>query len=92
MTCYMLSPVYYELYGLTRVSGEGGLPSALVSGVGEHLDEDEVTDYGLIAASRKETITWHGYEIQVPPLDLQLEVSERRGLTNHVEQIKHALF
>jgi hypothetical protein len=62
-----------------------------VGGVDEHLDEDEVTDYGPIAASRKETITWHGYEIQVPPLDLQLQVSERRGLTSRVEQIKRAL-
>lgn len=62
-----------------------------VGGVDEHLDEDEVTDFGPIAASRKETITWRGYEIKVPPLDLQLLVSERRGLTNRVEQIKRAL-
>ena len=62
-----------------------------VGGVDENLDEDEVTDFGPIAASRKETITWHGYEIQIPPLDLQLLVSERRGLANRVEQIKHAL-
>ena len=62
-----------------------------VGGVDENLDEDEVTDFGPIAASRKETIIWHGYEIQVPPLDLQLLVSERRGLTNRVEQIKHAM-
>ena len=62
-----------------------------VGGVDEHLDDDEVSDFGPIAASRKETITWHGYEIQVPPLDLQLLVSERRGLTNRIEQIKHAL-
>ncbi len=62
-----------------------------VGGVDEHLDEDEVSDFGPIAASRKETITWHGYGIQVPPLDLQLQVSERRGLTSRVEQIKRAL-
>ena len=62
-----------------------------VGGVDKHLDEDEVSDFGPIAASRKETITWRGYEIQVPPLDLQLLVSERRGLTNRVKQIKRAL-
>ena len=62
-----------------------------VGGVDEHLDDNEVSDFGPIAASCKETITWHGYEIQVPPLDLQLLVSERRGLSNRVEQIKHAL-
>jgi hypothetical protein len=62
-----------------------------VGGVDEHIDEDEITDYGPVAASRKETIIWHGYELHVPPLDLQLQVSERRGLTNRVEQIKRAL-
>ena len=62
-----------------------------VGGVDEHLDDDEISDFGPIAASRKETITWHGYKIQVPPLDLQLMVSERRGLTNRVEQIKGAM-
>lgn len=62
-----------------------------VGGVDAHVDDDEITDYGPIAASRKETIIWHGYELQVPPLDLQLQVSERRGLTNRVEQIKRAL-
>jgi hypothetical protein len=59
-----------------------------VGGVDERLDDDEISDFGPKAASRKETITWHGYEIQIPPLDLQLLVSERRGLTNRVEQIK----
>jgi hypothetical protein len=53
-----------------------------VGGVDEYLDDDEVTDFGPVAASRKETITWHGYALEVPPLDLQLLVSERRGLTN----------
>ena len=62
-----------------------------VGGVDENLDEDEISDFGPIAASRKETIIWHGYEIHVPPLDLQLLVSERRGLTNRVEQIKGAM-
>ncbi len=62
-----------------------------VGGVDEHLDDDEVSDFGPIAASRKETVTWHGYKIQVPPLDLQLLVSERRGLTSRVEEIKRAL-
>lgn len=62
-----------------------------VGGVDEHLDEDEISDFGPLAASRRETITWHGYEIQVPPLDLQLMVSERRGLVNRVEQIKGAM-
>lgn len=62
-----------------------------VGGVDEHLDDDEVSDFGPIAASRRDTIIWHGYEIQVPPLDLQLLVSERRGLTRRVEEIKRVL-
>jgi hypothetical protein len=50
-----------------------------IGGVDENLDDDEVNDFGPIAASRKETITWHGYALQGPPLDLRLLVSERRA-------------
>ncbi len=37
----------------------------------------------------RETINWNGYQLQVPPLDLQLMVSQRRGLTERAEKIKH---
>lgn len=48
-------------------------------------------DQGPIAASRLEVIRWRGYDIRVPPLELQLEVSRRRGLGERVAIIERAL-
>jgi hypothetical protein len=60
-----------------------------VGGVDERADTPEISDFGPTAANRRETIFWHGHLLQIPPLDLQLIVSERRGLTERVEEIKH---
>ncbi len=60
-----------------------------VGGVDERADTPEISDFGPIAVKRRETINWHGYQLQVPPLDLQLMVSERRELTERAEKIKH---
>jgi hypothetical protein len=62
-----------------------------VGGVDASVDTPEITDFGPTAASRLETIYWRGHEIRVPPLDLQLQVSERRGLFERVETIKRAM-
>ncbi|MEO6892140.1 MAG: hypothetical protein ABI456_20965, partial [Ktedonobacteraceae bacterium] len=62
-----------------------------VGGVDPAVDEPEITDFGPVAASRMETVRWHRYELRVPPLDLQLQVSERRGLSGRAEQIRRAL-
>lgn len=45
------------------------------------------SDFGLVAASRLETVTWEGWQLRVPPLDLQRAVSERRRLTARVALI-----
>ena len=55
-----------------------------VAGVGPGADQPEVTDFGLVAAARLETVRWRGWEIRVPPLDLQRAVSLRRGLHDRV--------
>ncbi len=62
-----------------------------VGEVVEAADQPEVSDFGLLAAQRLETVHWQGYELQVPPLDLQLQVSERRGLSDRAEKIRRAL-
>jgi hypothetical protein len=62
-----------------------------VGGVDERADTPEVSDFGPTAASRKETVVWHGHQIQVPPLDMQLRASEARGMTGRVEKIKRLL-
>jgi hypothetical protein len=47
-----------------------------------------VSDTGRAAAARLETVAWRGREVRVPPLDMQLQVSENRGLTERVETIR----
>ncbi len=42
---------------------------------------------GHAAAARLERVTWEGWQLRVPPLDLQRAVSQRRGLTERVTLI-----
>jgi hypothetical protein len=62
-----------------------------VGGLNESSDAGGVSDFGLVAHSRLETIRWNGYAIRVPPLDLQLETSVRRGLIDRAEKIRKAI-
>lgn len=50
-------------------------------------DQPLPSDFGLVAASRLETVRWERWLIRVPPLNLQRAVSERRGLTDRVALI-----
>jgi hypothetical protein len=51
------------------------------------VDSPSPSDFGPVAASRLETVTWEGWQLRVPPLDLQRAVSQRRGLTARVALI-----
>lgn len=62
-----------------RVEWAGGVTAA--------ADQPEVTDFGPTAESQLETVTWHGWQLLVPPLHLQRAVCERRGLTARVAMI-----
>jgi hypothetical protein len=59
-----------------------------VGGVDERADAPEISDFGPAAKSRQETVKWHGYDLQIPPLDLQLKANEERGLTDRIDKIK----
>jgi hypothetical protein len=61
--------------------------SAALSVRGAPADLPDVTDFGQTAAGRLETVRWRGWEIRVPPLDLQRAVCERRGLADRVAMI-----
>ena len=39
------------------------------------------------AAARIEHVRWHGHHVPVAPMDLQLAVNQRRGLTSRVQKI-----
>lgn len=62
-----------------------------VGDVNAKSEQEGVNDFGPTALARSETVYWRGYPIKVPPLDLQLTVSERRGLTERAELIRKAL-
>jgi hypothetical protein len=48
-------------------------------------------DYGAEAESRLETVRWHDHDLQLAPLDLQLAVTETRGLTERAAAIRDFL-
>lgn len=54
-------------------------------------DAHGVTEFGPAAADSLETIHWQGYTLRVPPLAIQLQVNERRGMVDRVEKIKQAI-
>ncbi|SCE88851.1 hypothetical protein GA0074695_1913 [Micromonospora viridifaciens] len=58
-----------------------------VGGVGPAADQPEPSDFGLLAASQLQLLTWRGWRIRVPPLALQRAVSVRRGLHDRVRLI-----
>ncbi len=60
-------------------------------GVDERADQPIVGDVGPSAQARLESIRWRGHQIRVPPLELQLAVSERRGLTERSRLIRAVL-
>jgi hypothetical protein len=62
-----------------------------VGGVGPAADEPEPSDFGLLAAASLETVAWRGHVVRVPPLALQLAVSERRNLHDRAARIRAAL-
>jgi len=51
------------------------------------VDSPSPANFGPVAASRLETVTWEGWQLRVPPLYLQRAVSQRRGLTGRVALI-----
>lgn len=62
-----------------------------VGGVTDRADVPHITDFGPTAARQLDTIMWRGHTLRVPPLAMQLEVSERRGLTERAAAIRQAM-
>jgi hypothetical protein len=59
-----------------------------IGGVNELPDQYGVSDTGRAAAAQLETVAWRGRKVRVPPLNMQLQVSENRGLMERVETIR----
>jgi hypothetical protein len=75
--------------GAWWLRGFEGARFECVGGVHASVDDGEgPSDFGPVAASRLETVQWRGHRVRVPPLDLQLQVSERRGLVERARAIR----
>jgi hypothetical protein len=58
-----------------------------VGGIGPAADQPQVSDFGLVAAANLEVVRWRGWDVRVPPVVMQREVSLRRGLPERVRLI-----
>ena len=90
---YLVEPVLPSTGWIGNWFGRAFLHARLewVGGVYTSAATPHVSDFGPAAASRLEVVSWHGEAIRVPPLDLQLQVSERRGLSERAGKIKRLL-
>jgi len=52
------------------------------------LDEPEPVDCGPYALAHLETVEWRGFQLRVPPLELQRNVNRRRGRLDRVALIE----
>ena len=88
---YLVEPVLPSHGWIADWFGRAFLYARLewVGDVSDSVDSTDVTDFGPIAGSHLEVINWHDKKIQVPPLELQLKVTERRGLTERAKKIRH---
>ena len=62
-----------------------------VAGIPAWVDTPEPSDVGPTAWRRRERLAWCGIDLAVPPLDLQLAVTQRRGLTERAALIEESL-
>jgi hypothetical protein len=85
----LVEPVFASDGWVARWWGRAFLGARVewVGDVDASVDDPEPVDFGPVAAANLNTVRWCGRELRVPPLDLQLAVAERRGLTARVEAI-----
>lgn len=56
------------------------------------LDIPEPVDCGPYTRQNLEIINWNGYEIKIPPLELQLNVNRRRERMDRVKLIEDFMY
>ena len=69
-------------------------PGARVEWVGDvspAVDAPNPSDFGPHAAAHLDHVRWHGHDVPLPPLPLQLASARRRGLTARARLIEAAI-
>lgn len=90
---YLIQPVQESEGGVGRWFGRAfmGAKVEWLGGVTDAADADGISDFGPMAQTCLETVYWCGYPVRVPPLELQLEVSIRRGLYDRADKIRRLI-
>jgi len=90
---HLVEPVLCHDGWIARWWGRAFLHARIewVGDVLPEVDDGNPTDFGPYAAASLEAITWQGHTLRLPPLDLQLAVTRRRGLTERVGIIERFL-
>ena len=90
---YLIEPITPTNWWVTKEFGILFLAVRidLASDPSPALDDPEPVDCGPYARAHLETVTWEGFQINVPPLELQLNVNRRRGRLDRVRIIEEFL-
>jgi hypothetical protein len=90
---WLVEPVQHSHGWVARWFGRA-FEDARIEWVGEvedWVDRPEPTEFGPIAAASLQSIKWRDHTIMVPPIELQLAVSTRRGMTERAIKIRRAM-
>jgi hypothetical protein len=87
---YLIEPIVDTNGWLTREFGVIFLHTRIdiASDPQEILDIPQPVDCGPYAKNNLETIEWNGYEIKLPPLELQLTANKKRRRMDRVKLIE----
>ncbi len=90
---WLVEPVQRSEGWIARWFGRAFKESRIewVGEVEASVDRPEPCDFGPTAARQLQPVEWRGYTIPVPPLDLQLAVSIRRGMVERAEKIRKGI-
>jgi len=93
MSAWLVEPVQESHGWIARWFGRAFADARIewVGDVEKWVDDRGPSDFGPMARARLQTVRWSGYAIRVPPLEMQLEVCERRGLKDRAQKIQQAL-
>jgi len=93
MSEWLVEPVQESHGWIARWFGRAFADARIewVGDVEKWVDDRGPSDFGPMARARLQTVHWNGYTIRVPPLEMQLEACERRGLEDRSRKIQQAL-
>jgi len=93
MSDWLVEPIQQSRGWVARWFGRA-FKDARIEWVGDvdaSVDQPEPSDFGPTAAARLQTVRWRGFTVMVPPIELQLAVCVRRGMTDRAKKIREMI-